>query len=390
MDTPNSLVRDISPPAKRRRASKDTVSSRPEDDSKTSQASRIEPTLAAIEAGRAKIENHLAYFSEYLSKASRKTEEGFTRLPIKKFRKLYKTNSHEQGSHFVIHQHNHPIAGVHYDLRLQFSNSSSVSWSVPKGLPGNPNSKTLGRMAVETRVHNFWNHLIESASPNSGSLLIWDTGTYSVLPRKVAKDGPPSPQTTDDDDTDGEDMRAPAYNTDKRPENEKLIQAFQTRYIRLCLHGTRLPPNYTVTLRLPSANDVSKYNPDDPRPTSRRKRSATKGGPKAKEDFVDTHSDDDEDLQTRRNNAYPGSTNSIGSIHQRQWFMSLDMRSCGFVQGSTGKWGHDGKGGGFETFFVRGRDVERSVVTGRLAREVEEDEGVEDFVGRQGWVAIEL
>jgi hypothetical protein len=38
---------------------------------------------------------------------------------------------------------------------------------------------------------------------------------------------------------------------------------------------------------------------------------------------------------------------------------------------------------------VRGRDYERSIVTGRLARDVESDEGVEGFVGRGGWVRIE-
>lgn len=43
---------------------------------------------------------------------------------------------------------------------------------------------------------------------------------------------------------------------------------------------------------------------------------------------------------------------------------------------------------GFETFFVRGRDVERSVVTGRTADEVMADEGVEGFVGRKGWRAV--
>ena len=32
-----------------------------------------------------------------------------------------------------------------------------------------------------------------------------------------------------------------------------------------------------------------------------------------------------------------------------------------------------------------GRDVERSVVTGRTAGQVMRDEGVEGFVGRRGW-----
>jgi hypothetical protein len=73
---------------------------------------------------------------------------------------------------------------VHYDLRLQFSKTSSISFALPKGLPGDPNSKSTGRLAIETRVHNYWNQLIECAGNKTGSLLIWDTGTYSILPRK--------------------------------------------------------------------------------------------------------------------------------------------------------------------------------------------------------------
>jgi len=50
----------------------------------------------------------------------------------------------------------HPVAGVHYDLRLQISQTSSVSWACMYGLPGNPNSRRLNRNATETRVHNVW------------------------------------------------------------------------------------------------------------------------------------------------------------------------------------------------------------------------------------------
>lgn len=37
---------------------------------------------------------------------------------------------------------------------------------------------------------------------------------------------------------------------------------------------------------------------------------------------------------------------------------------------------------------VEGREVERSVVTGRLAAQVCIDEGVVGFVGRAGWRAL--
>ncbi len=110
-----------------------------------------------------------------------------------------------------------------------------------------------------------------------------------------------------------------------------------------------------------------------------------------------------EDQLTRLNNAYPGATNSIGSIHQRQWFLRLDQVNSGFVRAasgpSKGKWvrglspserredrEHEVQTiGGFDTFFVRGAEHERSVVTGRLSSEVFDDEGIEGFMGRKMW-----
>jgi hypothetical protein len=105
----------------------------------------------------------------------------------------------------------------------------------------------------------------------------------------------------------------------------------------------------------------------------------------------DIDTDAEEDAQTRLDNAYPGATNSIGSVHQRRWFMLLDRRSSGFVlERGEGVWVRSGakEGEGFEPFLVRGAEYERSVVTGRLAREVESDEGCEGFVGRSGWVGV--
>jgi hypothetical protein len=279
-----------------------------------------------------------------------------------------------------------------------------MSFALPKRLPGDPNSRSIGRMAIETRIHNYWNHLIESASRKTGSLMIWDTGTYSILPREKGKHGMPSPQTTDNDGTeDDEATHAESEAIDQEcQENSKLIAGFKTRYIRLRLHGTRLPTNYTVILRLPS-DDITK------RPTARRNRqrkrsqrnSATRTPTTSDEEasLVDTtvheaaadedlDTDTEEDDQTRATNAYPGSSNDIGSIHQRRWFLQLDQQNSGFrfeaSGGGRGRWTE-----GFKPFFVRGRDHERSVVTGRLARELESDEGFEGFVGRGGWTGIE-
>src|SRR5690242_3102134 len=192
MDMLSSLSRDISPP-RALRSRRLSNSSPPFLRAQPCSDTRNDPPLAAVEAGKAMIKDHLTYFEHHLTKASRSTSLDVPRLSISDFVRLYKDNQHQHGHHFVIHQHNHPKAGVHYDLRLQFSTTSSVSWAFPKGLPGNPRSRQLGRMAVETRVHNLWNNLIESASMKTGSLLIWDTGTYSVLPRKKDEKEMPSP-----------------------------------------------------------------------------------------------------------------------------------------------------------------------------------------------------
>jgi hypothetical protein len=408
MNVPASLARDISPPRplKRRRTSgaySPAVAYSPDPN--------IELTIVAIEAGKAKIDDHLSHFKNHLANSHRQTPADVTRLSISDLVTLYHGNEHEHGRHFVIHQHNHPRTGVHYDLRLQFSKTSSMSFIVPKGLPGNPNSKSTGRIAIETRVHNYWNHLIEGASSKTGSLLIWDTGTYEVLPRKKGgrnRKGIPSPQTTDDEETeldsDEETSRKPTRTTGIEQENDKLITAFQTRYIRLRLHGTRLPKNYTIIMRLPT-NEIIQH--PTVRRKSRHKPSVNKVKPQSDseaEDQTDLQNpmsvpredidtDTDEDAQTRATNAYPGSANDIGSIHQRHWFMQLDRQNSGFVVddtgGGKGRWVRGPDGSGFEPFLVRGRDYERSVVTGRLAREVESDQGVYNFVGRAGWTGIE-
>jgi hypothetical protein len=111
------------------------------------------------------------------------------------------------------------------------------------------------------------------------------------------------------------------------------------------------------------------------------------------------------DTQIRLENAYPGATNTIKSIHQRKWFLSLDRFACGFRPTKEISFGRKvwerpllrvkngvGNGmserGGFEPFHVLGRDVERSVVTGRLAGEVAVDEGLVGYKPRGGWKGI--
>lgn len=108
---------------------------------------------SAIEAGRAHIADHLAHFTHHLSARISPP----TLLPLSSYASLYQSNvGHSSGAHFVIHQHDHPIAGTHYDLRLQINETSSVSWAIMYGLPGDPNSVRLNRNATETRIHCLW------------------------------------------------------------------------------------------------------------------------------------------------------------------------------------------------------------------------------------------
>lgn len=71
--------------------------------------------------------------------------------------------------------------------------------------------------------------------------------------------------------------------------------------------------------------------------------------------------------------------------------MTLDRINSGFVRDGKGKtWRrlpssskHDASG--FEPFYVRGPEFERSVVTGRTGNDVLIDENVENFTPRRGW-----
>ena len=113
------------------------------------------PNTASVEAGKTSINEHLGYFSQRLFTA-RRSFPSEPDLSIANFKELYLRNQRDNGCHFVIHQHDHPIAGTHYDLRLQINESSSVSWAIMYGLPGHPNSRRLNRNATETRIHCLW------------------------------------------------------------------------------------------------------------------------------------------------------------------------------------------------------------------------------------------
>lgn len=403
MAVPLSLERAISPPPVSRKRTLDRI-----DESSNGEQNGNKATPAAIEAGKARIRNHLDHFCSHLRSLIRDVDlASHQLLSISDFATLYQRNQHPNGHHFVIHQHNHPVAGIHYDLRLQFSTSSTISFAIPYGLPGNPNSRRQGRLAIETRVHNLWNNLIESASHATGSLLIWDTGEYEILPRKMKK---ADPETDDEQSDDDEtiDVLHPVT-----PENKKLVHAFQTKYIRLRLRGHRLPDQYTITLRLPTTNS-GMYNQPKAPPRKRRRKTVSikKSLPSstASTDSEDTiiverataeqedtaavadASDDEAEMSNiRTTNAYTGATNSIGSIHQRHWLVSLDKPNSGIVKVEgglgDGTW-ISAPGTRFEPFFVQGAEIERSIITGRRSDEVMNDEGVTGFVARRKWKPV--
>ncbi|KAI0975336.1 DNA polymerase ligase-domain-containing protein [Xylaria arbuscula] len=414
-----------------------------------------QPTTSAIEAGKASIDDHLNYFSTRLAKTTLSPFPADTpHLSVKGYRKLYEANAgSSRGAHFIVHQHDHPIAGTHYDLRLQINETSSASWAIMYGLPGDPNSFRLNRNATETRIHCLWNHLIETASHATGSLIIWDTGTYTILPteRKQSRD--------DSQSSSDEDGGSPQLT-----EQQKLHQAFAARKIRLQLHGSRLPTPYVLNLRLTREEDAAGRARSTRVLKTRRRRGApstlsgrvTRSTAKGKKPEPSTSSDSEpefgntgkqqagagddeddaeivqapveqvgeaekgisaterelrelEDEEVRRTNAYTGATNSIGSVHQRRWYLSLDREASGFMkrrrEGRTVWESTDAPSEDSETsreidedgsaaprlaypFYVRGVEHERSVVTGRLGSEVLRDEGVTGYIGRKGWQAI--
>ncbi|KAI1288727.1 DNA polymerase ligase-domain-containing protein [Xylaria venustula] len=425
------------------------------------------PTTSAIEAGNASIDDHLNYFSTRLAKTTLSPfPEDMPHLSVEGYRRLYEANAgSSRGAHFIVHQHDHPIAGTHYDLRLQINETSSASWAIMYGLPGDPNSFRLNRNATETRIHCLWNHLIETASHATGSLIIWDTGTYTILPteRKQSRD---DSQSSSDEDSSSTQLT----------EQQKLHQAFAARKIRIQLHGTRLPTPYVLNLRLTREEDAAGRARSTRVPKTRRRRGApstllgrvTRSTAKGKKPEPSTSSDsepeydhagkqqraagigddeDDEEIvrapveqvgeagndisaterelreledeEVRRTNAYTGATNSIGSVHQRRWYLSLDREASGFMkrrrEGRTVWESTDTslitstepprKAEGSKTvskrdeddsvvtrlaypFYVCGVEHERSVVTGRLGSEVLSDEGVTEYIGRKGWQAI--
>jgi DNA polymerase Ligase (LigD) len=152
-------------------------------------ASKPRPRLSAVEAGDASVEDHFLFFSSKLLEASRPYVSGTPRICHQAWCELYQRNLNPQGRHSVIYQHDHPVAGTHYDLRLQCNGTSSISFSIMYGLPGDPKSRRLNRNATETRVHTLW----VGTELLTGTLIFCDTvprpKRLSLLKACVSADG---------------------------------------------------------------------------------------------------------------------------------------------------------------------------------------------------------
>lgn len=167
---PASLTARVSPPRSRRSTKKVANHESPGRDLQAGTASEpglrtkaaadvvddAGPTTAAVEAGDVDLNDPVSFFSSNLLQMAHPEVAGVPRIPHSDWLDLYQRNQNPHGRHFVIHQHDHPVAGTHYDLRLQCNGTSSISWACMYGLPGDPNSRRLNRNATETRVHNLW------------------------------------------------------------------------------------------------------------------------------------------------------------------------------------------------------------------------------------------
>ena len=71
-------------------------------------------------------------------------------------------------------------------------------------------------------LHGIQNHLIETASSSTGSMLIWDTGEYSILPYHADQKRHQTDHELSDSSADGN------YNQPSpTSESKKLHQAFK-------------------------------------------------------------------------------------------------------------------------------------------------------------------
>src|SRR4051812_31552150 len=104
---PHSLNRSVSPPSRIRVKQEADVT-------KATTPKSLAPSkseTAAVEAGEIEIDDHVSFFSTKLLAARLPVLSNQPRLTHQAWLDLYQRNLNDRGHHFVVHQHDHPIAG---------------------------------------------------------------------------------------------------------------------------------------------------------------------------------------------------------------------------------------------------------------------------------------